>query len=310
MTNKLRPVGDALRRTWTEGRPIERLAYAVGATLLLSGIAHVVVLVVTGGSWEGPLSLRKAATFGLSFGLTLVSVAWATSFVKVGARVRTVLLGVFALACVVETALVSMQAWRGVPSHFNFETSFDSAVSLTLAGGGGVIIVTAVSFTGAALRAGTAAPSMRVALRFGFGVLLVALGAGAAMIATGVVEARGGDPQLAYTTAGALKPVHAVAMHAILVLPGLAWLLRFTDWDDVRRVRLVWTAVVADAVLTAVVGVESLTDVSPFAAPWFETLPSAIALAVLVATGALAVAGVFRRGTTRPEPATKLGVQP
>ncbi|GAA1971098.1 hypothetical protein [Amycolatopsis minnesotensis] len=310
MTNKLQPVGDALCRSWTEGRPIERLAHAVGAALMLSGMAHVVVLVATGGSWQGPVSLRKAATFGLSFGLTLASVAWATSFVQVRAGVRKVLLGVFALACVAETALVSVQAWRGVPSHFNFETPFDTTVSMTLAGGGGVIIVTALSFTGAALRASAAPRSMRIALRFGFAVLLVALGAGAAMIATGVVEARGGDPQLAYTTAGALKPVHAVAMHAILVLPGLAWLLRFTGWDEAKRVRLVWTAVAADIVLTAVIGVESLTGVSPFAASWWETVLSAAALAVLAATGALAIAGVFRRDAVRSGPARDLGVRP
>ncbi len=201
---------------------------------------HAVVLVASGGSWTGPLSMRKAVTFGL----TLITVAWATSYVAVRPRVRNVLLGVFTGASVVETALVSMQAWRGVPSHFNFETGFDNAVSTTLAAGGGVIILTAVSFTAAALRGeGETTASMRLAVRFGLVALLVALGAGAAMIASGVVAARGGNPQAAYTTAGALKPLHAVAMHAILIVPGLAWLLRFADWTERRRVRLVGVAI-------------------------------------------------------------------
>lgn len=248
-----------LRRIWTDGRRIERVAYVTGALLFLSGLVHTVVLVASGGSWTGPLSMRKAVTVGLSFGLTLATVAWATSYVPARPRVRNTLLGIFTAASVVETVLVSMQAWRGVPSHFNFETGFDNAVSTTLAAGGGVIILTAVSFTAAAMRGdGETTASMRLAVRFGLVALLVALGAGAAMIASGVVEARGGNPQVAYTTAGSLKPLHAVAMHAILIVPGLAWLLRFTGWAERRRVRLVWVAVVAYSVLIVVVGVASV----------------------------------------------------
>ena len=89
-------------------------------------------------------------------------------------------------------------------------------------------------------------------------VLLVAFATGAVMVARGVVEARGGQAQLAYDTAGSLKPLHAVAMHAVLVLPALAWLLAHTSWAEARRLRLVWVAVVADAVLTAVVGLRGV----------------------------------------------------
>ncbi|MEV6911071.1 hypothetical protein [Amycolatopsis sp. NPDC051071] len=278
-----------------ELRRIERVAYVTGALLFLSGLVHAVVLIASGGSWTGPLSMRKAVTFGLSFGLTLITVAWATSFVAVRPRMRNVLLGVFTGASVVETVLVSMQAWRGVPSHFNFETGFGNAVSTTLAAGGGVLILTAVSFTAAAMRGeGETTPSMRLAVRFGLVALLVALGAGAAMIASGVVEARGGNPQAAYTTAGALKPLHAVAMHAILIVPGLAWLLRFADWAERRRVRLVWVAIGAYAVLTAVVGVESVTGVSPLAASPVETVTSGLALAVLGLSGAAALREAVR----------------
>ncbi|UUV29682.1 hypothetical protein NQK81_33685 [Amycolatopsis roodepoortensis] len=279
-----------------KSRTIERVAYATGALLFLSGLGHAVVLIASGGSWTGPVSMRKAVTFGLSFGLTLITVAWATSYVAVRPRVRNVLLGVFTGASVVETLLVSMQAWRGVPSHFNFETGFDNAVSTTLAAGGGVIILTAVSFMGAALRGdGETSASMRLAVRFGLVALLVALGAGAAMIASGVAEARGGNPQAAYTTAGALKPLHAVAMHAILIVPGLAWLLRFAEWMERRRVRLVWVAIGAYSVLTAVVGLESVAGVSPLAASPVEMVTSGVALGVLGLIGAVAVREAVRR---------------
>ena len=236
---------------------VERIAYVVGAVLFASGVFHLGVLVVSGDTWEGPLSYRKAATFGLSFGLTLVAVAWTTSFIAMAPRLRNVLLGAFTVACVVETVLVTMQVWRGVPSHFDFETSFDSAVSMTLAMGGGVIILCALGFTVAAWRSVTAAP-MQLALRFGFVVLLLALAVGAVMIARGVSLARGGDAQLAYDTAGRLKPLHGVALHAIFVLPGLAWLLSRTSWSEARQLTVVRVAVAAYALVIAAVALTLL----------------------------------------------------
>jgi hypothetical protein len=51
-----------------------------------------------------------------------------------------------------------------------------------------------------------------------------------------------GHPQQAYATGGTLKPIHAVTMHAILVLPALAWLLSFATWSERRRVLVVLVA--------------------------------------------------------------------
>ncbi len=284
---------NALTRIWHDGRRAERIAYAVGAALFVGGVVHAIVLIASGGSWLGPLSMRKAVTFGLSFGLTLASVAWATSFLTIRPRLRTILLGAFTTASVVEVVLVSMQAWRGVPSHFNFETPFDTAVSMTLAAGGGVLVLTVIGFTAAALvEPGPDAASLRLAVRAGLVVLLVALATGAVMIGRGVVAARGGDPQAAYTTAGSLKPLHAVAMHAILVLPALAWVLRFTRWPEAHRLLVVKIAVAADAVLTAVIGVESFTGVDPLAAPLPVLALSLLSLGLLAGTGVYALSGI------------------
>ena len=285
-------LGRALRRIWVDGRRVERVAYVVGLVLFVSGLVHVGILLVTGGTWIGPVSLRKAATFGLSFGLTLPSVAWATSYLRLPAR--GLVLGVFIATCVVETVLISMQAWRGVPSHFNFATPFDTAVSTTLALGGGVIVLVGVVCTLAAFAgAGGLAPSMALAVRTGLVVLLVAFATGAVMVARGVVEARGGQAQLAYDTAGSLKPLHAVAMHVVLVLPALAWLLAHTSWAEARRLRLVWVAVVADAVLTAVVGYEAFAGIPPLTPPLMLGALSAAALIVLATTGATALRAVL-----------------
>lgn len=296
VNESLNKVAGALGRAWTNGRRMERIAYVIGAVLFASGLVHAGVLIFTGGSWEGPLSLRKPTTFGLSFGLTLVSLAWVTSFVEMRPRLRSRLLGLFTATSVAKVALVSMQAWRGVPSHFNFETPFDNTVSMILAAGGGLIIITVFGFTAAAM-VGTRdmSPSMRLAVRFGVVSLMVALVSGAIMIGRGVSLARGGEPQLAYLTAGGLKPLHAVAMHGILVLPGLAWMLGFSRWSARRQLSLVLAATVAYAALIAVVGIESFTGVSPLAAPPAETLVSGLAVAALGVLGATALRGLFTR---------------
>ncbi|WP_217428164.1 hypothetical protein [Microlunatus speluncae] len=240
----------ALPRIWIGARPLERLWYVVAGVLFAGGLGHVAVLLLTGASWEGPTSLRKAATFGLSFGLTLATVVWASSFIRLGSWFRAAVLSIFTVVCVLETVLITLQAWRGVPSHFNFETPFDTSVSMTLAGGGFVIIAVGLILAGAALRrTADLTPELRLALRYGFGTLLAAFGTGAIMIATGVTLARSGDPAAAYATAGFLKPLHAVALHAILVLPGLAWLIGFTGWDAGRRLRVVRWSIMGYSVL-------------------------------------------------------------
>ncbi|HYQ70022.1 hypothetical protein [Actinophytocola sp.] len=290
----------SLKESWRDGARVERVAFIVGAVLFAGGLAHVVVLLVTGGSWTGPTSLRKAATFGLSFGLTLATVAWTSQLIPLTGRARGVLLGAFTAVSVVETALVSMQAWRGVPSHFNFETGFDTAVSMTLAAGGFVIIVTIIGMTLAAFRAGRRqTPAMRLALRFGFATLLVALAAGAAMIATGSVAARGPHPSIAYQTAGFLKPAHAVTMHAVLVIPALAWLLSFTRWGENQQTKIVRLGIVGYAVLATVIIVESVTHTSPLTAPPLAIAVSGLGLAALVVAAGLGVYGILRRPTPR-----------
>jgi hypothetical protein len=214
-----------LRVFWTDGRRIERVAYLLGAVLLLSGLAHLGVQAVVGGPWEGPVSWRKPTTFGLSFGLTVISVTWVASFLRLPERLRVALLGGFLLASVAEVGLITAQAWRRVPSHFNFETSFDTGVSMVLAAGGGVLfVVLGVLFAQSVKPQPGLDPELRLGIRLGLGALLVGLVIGGIMIGVGTTMARGGDPQGAYHGAGVFKLAHAVGLHGIAVLPGLAWL--------------------------------------------------------------------------------------
>ncbi|WP_180289323.1 MULTISPECIES: hypothetical protein [Streptomyces] len=237
-------------------RPAERLCYATGALLVLSGCVHLVVFAVDGGPWDGPVSWRKPVTFGLSFGLTLIAVTWVTSYLRVGTRLRTTLLVVFAADCVVEVGGITLQAWRRVPSHLNMETGFDTAVSMMLAVGGGVLVVLLTVFAIASFRSRPTGPlGMPLALRSGFAVLLVALLLGAAMIARGVVLTRTGHQEAAYYSTAPLKPLHGVSLHAVLVLPALSWLLSRASWSDRTKQRVMYTAVGCYAAAVAGAGV-------------------------------------------------------
>ena len=242
-------------------RTIERAAYTIGGLLLLSGVIHLALLVIGGGTWDGPLSMRKAATFGLSFGLTLINLTFIASFVPLKDRTRTLLLGIFAAACVVETFLVSLQFWRVVPSHFNVDTPFDAAIAQTLALGGFTLVVVIVVLTVAAFRAGAALPAnLRTAIRVGLAALVGAQITGGVMIATGMRLVFRGDPQRAYSTGGWLKPVHAALMHGILVLPLLAWLISTRDWDERTQARVMNAGVAFYALVVVAAMVVSAPD--------------------------------------------------
>jgi hypothetical protein len=297
-TRPLRSIAWALSSFWQRGRRVERAGYAVGAQLLVSGLIHLAILVIGGGSWEGPLSLRKAATFGLSFGLTLLTIVWVTSLLRLGNRLRTALLGTFTVACALETVLVSLQAWRGVPSHYNMETTVDALVARTLAAGGVALIAIIVALTLAAFRDQPSVPiSLRIAIRIGFAMLVASLTVGALMIAKGMLLVFAGHPQAAYATGGTLKPTHAVTMHAILVLPVLAWLLSFANWTERRRLGVVLLGASGYVVLAGVVAVENVAGLPPSEAALAVIALAGLGVFALMSAGLLALGGVARSFT-------------
>ena len=243
-------------------RPIELWCYAIGAVLIASGIFHLGVFVVGDRSWYGPLSWRKPATFGLSFGTTLISITWVSSYLRMSPRTRSLVLGVFAADCVLEVLGISVQAWRDVPSHFNTESPFDSVVAFSLAGGGAVLIAVLGTLAVMAFRGRVdGPPSMVLAVQAGFGLLLAGLAAGVAMIVRGEVLINTGHRTAAYDTAGFLKDFHGVTLHAVLVLPALAWWLGRTSRTEERRTRIVCIAIAAYVAAALTVLVFSLLAV-------------------------------------------------
>src|SRR5262249_39252157 len=110
----------SLAGQWRQAGPAQRFACLAGAALILAGVAHLAAWLVISGAWQGPVSFRKPATFGLSFGLTTITLAWVTGRLRVTGRTRWLLLGPLAVADAPEVAWVAAPRWRGGATHLHF----------------------------------------------------------------------------------------------------------------------------------------------------------------------------------------------
>jgi hypothetical protein len=218
--------------------------------------------------------------------------------------------GLLGVGSVVEVALITMQRWREVPSHFNHATVLDSAVfgamglSVAL-----VVVATVVLFGWSAVQARGHAGARIAAVVGLFGVLAAGV-IGKDMIDAGeeVVAATGQVPsELVFGAAGSAKLAHAVGLHGFQLLILLTIGLALGAYSASTRRRLValgaagWSAVFAAVVATAYAG-----------RVWTEPMP---AVAALGATGLVAIAvaavvtvtGLRRRPSVGRNPARASG---
>lgn len=232
-----------------------RILQLVAAVLAASGVFHLLVWAVLGGPWAGDVSWRKPIVFGLSGALTSASLAWVVA--RIPTRVADLRwTRIYAFAMTTEIALIDLQRWRGVASHFNRSTGFDAAVFAAM---GVLILVASVPiavWTRRAIAARELASDLRASLVGGLVLLDVGLLAGI-VIAVAGDAGRSAALSGLVTLATALKPTHAIALHGIQTIPLLAgWLaLRVDDarvrtrW--IRRAAIGQAVVVLGAVLTA-----------------------------------------------------------
>lgn len=201
-----------------------RLALWIAALLLASGIAHLAIFVILGASWHGPLSPRKPALFGISGGMTVWSIAWLMTQLR-PQRVDRFLAKSLSIGLFIEVALITIQHWRGVASHFNHSTMIDAAIEFTMLGL--ILAVSAAIFylTMRTFRLRTIEPSMAIAIRSGMWLLTLSCGLGILTTVLGEVSIASGRTYELWGKAGVLKFPHGVALHAIQLLPIVAWLV-------------------------------------------------------------------------------------
>jgi hypothetical protein len=204
-------------------------------------VALVDPLVITGApAWIKPLK------FAISGGIYGASFLWLLTYIRGRHRWVQIAATVTGVALIVETALITLQVIRGTTSHFNVSTPFDAAVFSAM---GGFITVLATF----ALVAGiwlifqrmddrAFAWSLRLAILVSFAGMMTGFlmttqttPAQAEQMATGTMVSAGahsvgvedGGPGLPFvgwsTTGGDLRVPHFVGLHALQIIPLVAW---------------------------------------------------------------------------------------
>ena len=204
----------------------QRWSLVMGAVLLVSGLFHLTMLWLTGAAWSGPVSLRKPGLFGVSAGLTVWSIAWVVSRLT-PRRSDQHLAHLLSGGLLLEVGLITLQYWRGVPSHFNRATSVDAFVEAIMLG---LILLVTLGVGWIAWRSNRLQPlsaSDSLALRAGIWLLLLSCLLGLLVTIAGELNlAKGKSPEF-WGRAGVLKYPHGAVLHAIQTLPVLSMLLQF-----------------------------------------------------------------------------------
>jgi len=251
---------------------------AIGMLLVVSGFAHLVVWAVLGGPWEGPVSWRKPILFGVSGGLTSLSLGWAWSKLPWRWGDAWVAPSV-AWALLVEVALIDLQAWRGVASHFNRATPLDSWLYDVM----GLLILwvtlVAVDLTIRFFRQATGlSADMLLAVRAGLILLVISCLLGIWVSVNGDMRLAAGLEPERYGAAGVPKFPHGAVIHALQWLPMLAWAARRARFVERWRIRLVEAATAG----TSIIGVFALA----------QTLAGRSRFDVTPSTGAVLACGI------------------
>ena len=304
----VRAAGIGWRQLVAAHRPLALVtagsAALLAATLVLGLVDH---RQVTGAPvWVKP------AKFATAILMAAPALAWIIRQMLGAAERRVRFAGtVMAAVSALELVLITMQAARGVASHFNFDTRFDGAVFTTMGVAITVFWLAQLYLAIRAFRQPFATPARSWAIRLGLvGALLGAatgyrmaqptpsqrgpVGAGrpAGVLGAHAVGVPDGGPGLPVTrwstTGGDLRVPHFLGLHALQALPLLALLI-----ERRRRgqARLVWAGGIVWLGLGGVTLVQALRG-QPLVAPDTATILSALGV---VAAGVTVIFARRRR---------------
>jgi hypothetical protein len=259
----------------------------VGAILVASGLVYAVIWAVLGGEWEGPVTWRKPILFGISGGLTSLSLGWA--WTKLPWRRGDGWLAISTgWALLVEVALIDLQKCRGVASHFNRDTLLDSLLYDAM----GVLIVwvtiVAIDLTIRFFRQWVPLPAdMLLATQAGLVLLVISCLLGIWVSVNGELRMWAKLEPEQFGAAGVPKFPHGAVIHAIQWLPLLAWAARRAGLSERTRLRLVAAAMLGSSLVLVYALVQTLAGRSRFDAP------PAVAVMLDIGTACLAVPAVI-----------------
>jgi hypothetical protein len=308
-----------LSRLWKGSAPL-----TVTGLLMMPVLAGAVAgLALDPRIITGAPAWLKPAKFAASIAIYTFTLAWIFSLIPEWTRTRRLVGWPTALALGLEIVIIGLQAFRGVPSHFNVATPFDT-VAFGIMGAAIVVQTLSTIVVAAALWRHQFGDRARGwALRWGMTITIVgalsgglmtqptrqqldAARAGDRMTVVGAhtVGAPDGGPGLPgtgwSTTHGDLRAAHFLGLHALQALPLVALVLTRRRLSEPVRVRLTITAAGSYAGLFVILLSQALRG-QPFLAPDALTL-------ALLAAWAFGTAAVASVSALRPRPARRPAV--
>ena len=292
-------------------RPRAGILLGVSAGCLVVLVVAAIGLVADPRQITGDLAWLKPLKFAVSIAIYCATLAWLLTLAQGQRRLVRTAAWATGVALALELALIVLQVVRGTTSHYNIGTPFDAAVFqamgalLPVVYGGAVL--TAVLLT----RQRGLPAILASGIRGGLVVCLLGMAQAVLMLGnTGFTDAGtlgahtvggpDGGPGLPITgwstRHGDLRVAHFVGLHALQVLPLLAWLLQryATRLGVLARVRLVRLATVACAAVVGLLTWQALRGL-PLLRPDAAVLSAAGLGAGLVAAAVAAIVAGDRR---------------
>lgn len=207
--------------------------------MFIVAVAHIILLLIMamiapfdGRQVMGINPWIKPMKFAVSIAIYALTIGWLLYELPLGERVRRGVNWAIASTLVIEIALITMQAARGVTSHFNQATAFDVAVfavmgmAITL----NILVVAYVALKFWRTDVKIPAPYLW-GIRIGLTLFALASLEGFVMVShsahsVGVPDGGAGLPVVNWSVKGGdLRVAHFFGMHALQVLPFVGHLL-------------------------------------------------------------------------------------
>ena len=278
---------------WWKNKQAKLLTY-LGAVLVASGIIHLGIYFLYGGPWEGEVSWRKPILFGISAGLTSISMGWVWASLSRW-KYDGFLSSTAAWALLIEVGLIDLQQWRGVASHFNRSTPIDSAIYnlmglLILWVTGVIIFLTVRSF----IEPLSQPVPMVIAIQYGLLYLTISCLLGIVINISGDLRMQHGLPPTQFGAAGVPKFPHGVVIHALQWLPLLSWGAAWAHFSKTFQRRLILLASRASGLLLIYASIVTLLGRARFDAPPALAVILYVAVAGLLGLSTVVILGVAK----------------
>ncbi|NEQ67522.1 MAG: hypothetical protein F6K21_18840 [Symploca sp. SIO2D2] len=271
---------DPLIAEWTRSPLSRKTAYVVGSFIVLTGIVHLIAFpFIQDAVWSGPAGFRKPIVFGISAGLTVITMAWLLRYFHPQPRLHALMMYSMSVTLIIEIVIIDLQRFRGVPSHFNTATPFDSVLWALMAQS--ILVFAIVSMTQGILsfRKLTAPPALSAAIRGSMILFFLSQVSGQLIVQNGLdIVTKDGvfimenvARSTVYGEAGNLKLPHAITLHSIQALPLLGLLFAALPQSASKSGAWVWISaagffgLAATAQSQAYLG-KSIQDLDPLSA--------------------------------------------